>query len=112
MHPTDRHVVTGADPNFVHGLCFRIPTEHEADFKPTRRPANPREIQVLLDDLERVEPFRRNGSWFPTDVVAAEAAKRPRKGPAPAPGKSGTDPNTPDPTIDNATTPTVRVPVR
>jgi hypothetical protein len=68
---------------------------------------------VLLDDLERVEPFRRHGAWFPTDIVAAEAAKHPRKGPAPAPaepGKTGRETTTPDPDID-ATTPTVRVPV-
>jgi hypothetical protein len=114
LRPSDRRALTATDPNFVHGLCFRIPTEHDADFKPTRRPANPREIQVLLDDLERVEPFRRHGAWFPTDIVEAEAAKHPRKGPAPAPAEpakgrgesKGTDTDT-----DNGNTPTVRLPV-
>jgi hypothetical protein len=114
MRPSERRTLTGADPNFVHGLCFRIPTEHDADFKPSRSPANPREIQVLLDDLERVEPFRRHGAWLPTDVVEAEAAKHPRKGPAPAPaepGKRGGDSSGADPNADHGNTPTVHLPV-
>jgi hypothetical protein len=70
-----------AEGPFAPGsLCLPIPTERDSDFKPRRTPADPREIEVLLEDLERVEPFRRHGNWMPTDVVEAEAAKRPRKG--------------------------------
>ncbi len=62
------------------GFCLRIPTEVEADFKPRRRKADPREIATLMEDLRRVSPFRRRGTWMPAEVVAAEAAKRPGKG--------------------------------
>jgi hypothetical protein len=102
MRPPERRSLTGADPHFVHGLCFRTPAEHDADFKPTRRPVDPHEIEVLLDDLERVDPFRRHVGWFPTDIVEAEASKRPpRVRPAPGPQP----PPTPD---DHAAVPTVR----
>jgi hypothetical protein len=107
MRPTNRRALTSTDPNLVHGLCFRVPTEHDADFKPTRRPANPQEIQVLLEDLDRVEPFRRHVTWFPTDIVEAEAAKRPRKGGA-QPGKGEEKDKAPK--EDNGKIPTVRTP--
>src|SRR5581483_8411821 len=95
---------TGADPQFAHGLCFRTPPERDEDFKPTRTPANRRDIAVMLEDLERVEPFRRHAAWFPTDVVEAEAAKRPRK------HIPGTEPPSETTTDENAAVPTVRVP--
>jgi hypothetical protein len=116
MHPGSRRALLAANPNLAQGLCFRIPPEKDADFKPSRRPADPGEIQVLLDDLERVEPFRRHVAWFPTEIVEAEAAKHPRKGPRPpsptAPGRSdkptgdGSDPKS-----DKSSTPSVTVPV-
>ena len=69
---------------------------------------------MLLEDLDRVEPFRRHVTWFPTDIVEAEAAKRPRKGggtvPAGEPDKRGGESKTPDPNADPGKTPTVRVP--
>jgi len=109
VHPSNRRALTSADPNLVHGLCYRIPTEHDADFKPTRHPANAREIQVLLDDLDRVEPFRKHVAWMHTDIVEAEAAKHPRKGPLPGlPGEAGGKEDRGD---DTSTTPSVRVPV-
>jgi hypothetical protein len=107
MRPPAHRTLTAANPNLVHGLCFRIPEEHDADFKPSRTAANPRDIQVLLEDLERVEPFRRHVAWFPTEIVEAEAAKRPRKGPRPPiPGVPSGEPagNAP---ADDATTPAV-----
>jgi hypothetical protein len=109
MRPTDRRALISANPNLAHGLCFRIPTEHDADFKPSRRPADPREIQVLLEDLERVEPFRRHTAFFPTDIVEAEAAKHPRKGPRPAIPGAGDSTGT-DPKADRGNTPTVHAP--
>jgi hypothetical protein len=108
MHPSSRRAFTASNPNLVHGLCARIPQEHDADFKPTRNRADPREIQVLLEDLERVEPFRRHVAWFPTDIVEAEAAKRPRKGPRPPiPGLPAQPDHAGNAPADESTTPTV-----
>jgi hypothetical protein len=107
-HPSERRTLTASDPNLVHGLCFRIPPERDADFKPTRRPADPHEIQVLLEDLDRVEPFRRHGGWLPTDVIEAEAGKRPRQGPRAPAGEKGKADS--DSKADPGTDPILRMP--
>jgi hypothetical protein len=119
MRPLGRHSLVAENPNLKQGLCFRIPPEQDADFKPSKRPADPREIQVLMNDLERVEPFRRHGGWMPADVVAAEAAKRPRKAGGGGPGTGGEgngkgagtgSPGTPG-APDQGSTPSVRIPI-
>jgi hypothetical protein len=123
MRPTNRRALLAENPQVKQGLCFRIAPEKDSDFQPTKTPADPREIQVLLDDLDRVEPFRRHGGWMPADVVAAEAAKRPRKpgsgGTGPGPGGGGEKngrgsgtgtpgtPGAPDEGVD----PSVRIPI-
>jgi hypothetical protein len=78
-HPPGRLSLTAMNPNLVQGLCRRIAPEQANDFKADVRPADPRDIAALLDDLEQVEPFRRHATWMPTDVVAAEAARHPAR---------------------------------
>jgi hypothetical protein len=122
MRPLNSRAMLAENPQLKQGLCMRIPTEHDADFKPSKRTADPREIQVLLEDLERVEPFRRHGGWMPTDIVEAEAAKRPRKslpgggsGPGTGGEKNGRGPGTGTPGTpgapDEGSTPTIRIPI-
>lgn len=87
-------------------FCLPIPPERDADFKPRRERADPREIAVLMNDLERVDPFRRHGFWLPADIVAAEAAKRGGRGrPDDQPGGGRSTP-----ADDQSPVPTVRQP--
>ncbi len=82
------HVAATAE--ISQGLCFKIPPVHHAEKKPRREKANPRDIQVLMTDLEQVDPFRRHSGWWPQDIVDAEASKRKRQtGPAGEPGRPG-----------------------
>jgi hypothetical protein len=94
------------------GICLRIPPAHHADDKPAKTAADPRDIRVLLGDLEQVDPFRRHSGWWPEEIVRAEAAKRPGRAPHPPepptkPAQPGTEPPTPAQPED---VPTVRQP--
>jgi hypothetical protein len=60
------------------GMCLKVPPVKQSEAKPERTPADANEVEVMLDDLARVDPFKRHASWMPRDVVEAEAAKRPR----------------------------------
>ena len=90
-------------------LSITLPKSPEA--KPKKTPADAAEIELMLDDLVRVDPFHRHSNWLPHEIVEAEAAKRPR-GPRsphmPGPG-TGTerpeDEKNPVPTIRSGTTP-------
>jgi hypothetical protein len=94
-----------ATPQIVQGLCLPIPPAERASAKPRRLPADPAEVQTLLEDLEQVEIFRRHSAWFPRDIVDAEAAKRPR----PRRPGGGQDRATP-PGPDRGPVPTVTAP--
>jgi hypothetical protein len=110
-HPREGAAVIAENVYIQQGMCLKIPPVRLAEAKPTRSPADPAEVELMLDDLVRVDPFHRHSSWLPHDVVEAEAAKRPR-GPrsprVPGPG-SGTerpeDEKNPIPTIRSGTTP-------
>jgi hypothetical protein len=106
VHPPASRTLTATNRNIVQGLCRDIPAEHDSDFKAERRPADPREIAALMDDLERVEPFRRHATWMPTDVVEAEAAKRPARHRNPTPG--ATEPGE----VPGQSVPTISTPAR
>jgi hypothetical protein len=90
-----------AENQFIpQGACFKIPPLSESERKPERTPADPYEVEVMLDDLRRVDPFRRHSSWFPRDVVEEEAAKRPRGPRSRRPGPEiGEDPKAGVPVI-------------
>lgn len=91
------------------GMCLKIPPVRLAEEKPKRTPANPAEVELMLDDLVRVDPFHRHAGWLPHDVVEAEAAKRPRGPRSPrVPGPGG--PGTETPEDDKNPIPTIRTP--
>jgi hypothetical protein len=78
-----------------------------AEEKPKRSPADAAEVELMLDDLARVDPFRRHSGWLPHDVVEAEAAKRPRGPRSPkVPGPGG--PGTERPEDEKSDIPTIR----
>jgi hypothetical protein len=86
-------------PELPQGTCFPVPDAARADERPRRLPVARAEIQALLDDLARVDIFRRHAAWLPRDVVDAEAAKRPRRR-TPVERERGKDlPDSPVPTI-------------
>ena len=106
-----------AQSQFIpQGICLRIPPAHHAEKTPRKSPANAQDIQMLLGDLEQIDPFRRHSGWWPEEIVRAEAAKRPRRGSQPgaptpkrpAPATPGEKPSTSPPDDD---TPSVRVPL-
>jgi hypothetical protein len=72
--------------NIPQGMCLPVPPVRVSEEKPRKEPVDPYDIEVMLDDLERVDPFHRHASWLPHDVVEAEAAKRPRGPRSPRPG--------------------------
>ena len=78
VRPKEARAMIAENPFIPQGMCLRIPSVKEAERKPTRAPADPYEVEMMLDDLDRVDPFHRHSSWMPHDVVEAEAAKRPR----------------------------------
>ncbi len=131
-----RHVRPGYGRAFIaehpevrQGLCFQIPPAHHADKKPRREKADERDIQVLMADLQQVDPFRRHSGWWPQDIVDAEASKHKRPAiPGEGPGRgreergngggNGTQPGRPASGSESAPqppppddTPTVRVPI-
>jgi hypothetical protein len=90
VRPTGRRSLVAGTPEITQGLCFQIPPVHHAEKKPRREKANARDIQVLMTDLQQVDPFRRHSGWWPQDIVEAEASKRKRQpGPAGEPGRGG-----------------------
>jgi hypothetical protein len=92
VRPPRGRALHAATPEIAQGLCFQIPPAHHADKKPRREKANERDIQVLMTDLQQVDPFRRHSGWWPQDIVDAEASKRKRQpAPARAPGGRGTE---------------------
>jgi hypothetical protein len=78
VHPPEGRAMIAENPNIPQGMCLTVPPVRLAEAKPTRTPANVADVELMLDDLTRVDPFHRHASWMPTDVVEAEAAKRPR----------------------------------
>jgi hypothetical protein len=86
VRPPGGRALIAATPEIGQGLCFQIPPAHHADKKPRREKADQRDIQVLMIDLEQVNPFRRHSGWWPQDIVEAEASKRKRQ---PGPGADG-----------------------
>lgn len=105
-----------ATPELAQGVCHRIPPAHHAQMKPRRRAADQQAVATLIEDLERVDVFRRHSAWFPQDVVEAEAAKRPPRrgrggtGTGSGTGGEGTGGAGDHPRQDDKT-PTIRVPV-
>jgi hypothetical protein len=55
------------------GLCFRIPPAPDADRVMQVKRVSPDEIRVALDDFERLPIFKKFASWYPNEVVDAEA---------------------------------------
>jgi hypothetical protein len=88
-----------AMPELVQGNCMPVPAAAHAAEKPRRLATQPAEIETLLEDLERVDVFRRHAAWFPRDIVEAEAAKRPRRGRTRPVGPPGDELPTEIPTI-------------
>jgi hypothetical protein len=109
-HPKQGPARIAENPYIQQGMCLKVPPVRLAEAKPKRSPADQSEVDLMLDDLVRVDPFHRHSNWLPHDVVEAEAAKRPR-GPrsprVPGPGGSGTerpeDEKNPVPTIRSGT---------
>jgi hypothetical protein len=77
-HPREGKAMIAENRYIPQGLCLKIPSVKEAERKPERTPADAYEVEIMLDDLVRVDPFRRHSQWFPREIVEAEAAKRPR----------------------------------
>jgi hypothetical protein len=93
VHPPEGRALIAENVNIPQGMCLTIPPVRLAEAKPTRTPANAADVELMLDDLTRVDPFHRHSSWMPHDVVEAEAAKRPRGPKSPrVPGGDGTEP--------------------
>jgi hypothetical protein len=78
VRPPEGRAMIAENPYIPQGMCLTIPPVRLAEAKPQRSPADPAEVELMLDDLTRVDPFHRHASWLPHDVVEAEAAKRPR----------------------------------
>src|SRR6185436_1491252 len=90
IRPPEGRAMIAENPYIPQGMCLAIPPVRLAEAKPTRSPANPEDVELMLDDLTRVDPFHRHASWMPHDVVEAEAAKRPRGPRSPkVPGSGG-----------------------
>jgi hypothetical protein len=90
IRPPEGRAMIAENPYIAQGMCLTIPPVRLAEAKPERSPADPAEVELMLDDLTRVDPFHRHASWLPHDVVEAEAAKRPR-GPRSPKGPPGGD---------------------
>lgn len=101
VHPSEGRAQLAENEYLPQGMCFKIPSLKEAERKPERVAADPYEVEVMLDDLERVDPFKRHSSWFPTEVVEAEAAKRPqgKRSRRPGGGEGTVDPSKDIPVI-------------
>ena len=107
VHPKPGRALLAEKQYVAQGLCFGIPPAKAAEEKPRRVPADPRAVEVMLDDLDRVDPFHRHSSWMPQDIVEAEALKRPgRRAPGPTPRAPGES----QPGEDRGPVPTVREP--
>jgi hypothetical protein len=78
VHPKHGPAMIAENRNIPQGMCLPVPPVRLSEEKPKKTPADAYEIEVMLDDLRRVDPFRRHSQWMPHDVVEAEAAKRPR----------------------------------
>jgi hypothetical protein len=90
VRPNEGRSRKAQTPTIPQGLCYRIPPARHAEKKPRREKASAAEIELLLGDLERVDPFRRFAGWWPQEIVNAEAAKRPGRGRGRGPG-AGTE---------------------
>ena len=94
---------------FAHVNRRRRAEYDRADVTPRRVPVAEADIHAVLDQIERVDLLRSHAAWMPVDVVAAQAAKRPKTRRQPGPGKGtgggpgGTEASSPDPS-----TPTLR----
>jgi hypothetical protein len=90
VRPHEGPAQIAENPNIPQGLCLPIPPVRLAEAKPKKTPADPYDVEIMLDDLARVDPFHRHASWMPRDVVEAEASKRPPAPRAPRPGPTPT----------------------
>ncbi len=92
LRPPSNRALVATVPTVAQGICMRLPTIDEST-PPERAPVDEAAIRTVMDDLQRVEIFRRHSGWFPEEIVAAEAAKRPgrggRGGRGPGPDRGG-----------------------
>jgi hypothetical protein len=86
VRPHEGPAMIAENRNIPQGMCLTVPPVRLAEEKPRKTPADAYDIEVMLDDLARVDPFHRHSSWMPHEVVEAEAAKRPRGPRSPRPG--------------------------
>lgn len=105
--PANRAIIAGTD-TVAQGLCHRLRGQYNADIHARTRAADPRAVDTVLEDLARVDLFRRHAGWMPADVVDAEAAKRPGRGKGQRPG--GTGPRGDDRGAERDEFPTIRSP--
>ena len=111
VHPREGAARIAENIYIQQGMCLKIPPVRLAEAKPKKTAADPAEIDLMLDDLVRVDPFHRHASWLPHEIVEAEAAKRPRnpRSPhVPGPGSGSEHPEdekNPIPTIRSGTAP-------
>ena len=108
VHPPEGRARIAENGYIPQGMCLTIPPVRLAEAKPTRTPANAADVELMLDDLTRVDPFHRHASWMPHDIVEAEAAKRPR-GPRSPPGPGGGE-GTERPEDEKNPVPVIRTP--
>jgi hypothetical protein len=106
VRPREGRALIAENPHIPQGMCFTIPPVKQAEAKPERSPADPYDVEVMLDDLVRVDPFHRHAAWLPHDVVEAEAAKRPRGPRSPRPGGAGGE----NPEDEKSQVPVIRAP--
>jgi hypothetical protein len=106
VRPREGRAAIAENGYIPQGMCFKVPPVRLAEQKPRREAADPNEVEIMLDDLVRVDPFHRHASWLPHDVVEAEAAKRPRGPRSPRPSGGGPE----NPLDEKSSVPTVRAP--
>lgn len=78
VRPTNDRSVRAQTRTLRNGLCFRVPPLDYASDTPKRTPVAEADIREVIEDIERLPLLTRFASWYPEDVVRAEA--KPRKG--------------------------------
>src|SRR5205814_144435 len=63
VRPPEGRAMIAENPYIPQGMCLTIPSVRLAEAKPERSPVDPAQVELMLDDLTRVDPFHRHASW-------------------------------------------------
>jgi hypothetical protein len=80
VRPSPGRARMAAKRELLQGICLPIPPVHAVDKTPEPVAVDESSIRTLMNDLNRIDLFRRRADWVPGEVVAAEAANRPLRG--------------------------------